>query len=129
MLVVSGGARPLAGDRVLAPQQMQDGRTLKICGSVRLPLFVNQQRKSYAGLVTKGSRIGQIAQSNGGQACFLVRKRLLVIAQLRDVLTAENSPVMPKEDNYRRPTLPQRAQSDRVLLAVRQNDLREPRAK
>lgn len=102
---------------------------MKIRCPIRLPLLVNQQRKSDAGLVTKSPRVRQIAQSNGGQPCSLVRKRLLMIAQLRDVLSAENSAVMPKEDDYRGPGFPQRAQWDRVFLAVRQNNLREPRAK
>src|SRR5271169_1429511 len=129
MLLVSSGARPLACGSVLAAQKMQERCALKTRRPVRLPLLVHQQRKSNAGFVAKGSRVDKIAQANGRQPCPFIRKRLLVIAQLRDVLTAENSPVMAKEHDHGRAAPPQRAQSNRPPLAVRQHDSREPRAK
>jgi hypothetical protein len=52
-------------------------------------------------------RIAQIAQPDGRQRSSLIPKCLLMITQLRDVLAAENSAIVAKKRNYRRPVLPQ----------------------
>jgi hypothetical protein len=41
-------------------------------------------------------------------------------AQLRDVLSAEDSTVMPKEDHNRRSALPQRSEPRRLAVGVRE---------
>lgn len=75
--------------------------------AIGLSRLVNQQRKVDARLRAKSPRTTQIAQPDSGQPSSLIQKRLFVIAQLRDVLPAENSPVVPKKCNHRRPVLPQ----------------------
>lgn len=105
---------------------MQERCPLELGRPVGLPLLVNQQWKMDARFVAKSSRVREIAEADGGEPSPLLQKRLLVIAQLRDVLTAENSPVMPKEYEHRRPVLPQRAQPNQSLVAVRQRNVRQP---
>src|SRR5206468_11193240 len=53
------------------------------------------------------------------------RGSLLVRAQLRDVLAAEDSAVVPQEDEDRRPGLPERPEPDLAPVDVRQADVRE----
>jgi hypothetical protein len=53
-----------------------------------------------------------IAESNRGQRCSGAPEVVLVFAQLRDVLAAKDSAIMPKEDNHCGTVLPQRSESD-----------------
>ena len=46
----------------------------------------------------------------------------LALAQLRDVLTAENSAVVAKENNDGRLRLPQRAETDGTLVGIGESD-------
>ena len=105
---------------------MQERCTLEPGRPVGLPPLVNQQWKMDVRFLAKSSRVKQIAQPDGGQSSPFVLKSLFVIAQLRDVLTAENSAVVAKEYKHRQPVLPQRAQPNQSLVAVRQHNTRQP---
>jgi hypothetical protein len=52
-----------------------------------------------------------------------------VFAQLRDVLAAKNSAIVPKKNDDGRLALPQRTQTDFFAIGVRQNDVCELLAK
>jgi hypothetical protein len=106
--------------RVVLPQQMQDVRLPQSHGSVRHALLVDQQRKHDAGLFTKCPRIGPIAHTNGGEI-----QLVLVFAQLRDMLTAEDSSVVTEKNHCGRRCFPKRAQADFASIAIGQNELRE----
>jgi hypothetical protein len=45
-----------------------------------------------------------------------------MLAQLRDVLAAEHSPVVAQEDDDGRLQLPQRAEPNGTLVRIREND-------
>jgi hypothetical protein len=45
-----------------------------------------------------------------------------VIAQLRDVLTAENSPVVTQKNDYGWSRFPQRAEPNGTFIGVREHD-------
>jgi hypothetical protein len=47
-----------------------------------------------------------VAEANCGQAGSALFESRLVLAQLRDVLTAENSSIVPKKDEHGRTALP-----------------------
>jgi hypothetical protein len=66
MLSVSSGPSPLACDRIVTPQQMQERGPIELGCPVRLPLLVNQQRKMDAGLIAKSSRVREISKPDGG---------------------------------------------------------------
>jgi hypothetical protein len=63
-----------------------------------------------------------VAQADGDQFGALLLKILLVLAQLRGVLTAENSTVVSKENHNRRPGSPERSQSNRLPVNVGQRE-------
>lgn len=106
MLVMSCFAGALASSSVIAPQEMQERCSLEVDCLIGLSVLVHQQWKSNAGFVAKRLRVGKVSQSDGGQPRSLIDKRWLVITQLRDVLAAEDSPVMTKEDEHRRAAFP-----------------------
>jgi hypothetical protein len=48
-----------------------------------------------------------------------------VLAQLRDVFTAENSAVVPQKNEHRRTAGPQGPENDFSSIAIRKSDLRQ----
>jgi hypothetical protein len=55
-------------------------------------------------------------------------KSLFVFAQLRDVLAAEDSPVVTEEDQNCRPLSPERAKADAVTVRIWKRDPSQPAA-
>ena len=53
----------------------------------------------------------------------------LMLAQLRDVLAAENSAVVAQENDYGCLRLPQRAKMDRTFVGIGESDFVQPGAK
>ena len=109
VLAMSAGFGALSGRRVVAAQKVQHRCLLKIGGAIGLSVLINQQGEGDAGLFAKLARIVAITQPDCSQSRALIAKFLLVLAQLRDMLAAEDSAVMAKEHDYRGPAGPQRA--------------------
>ncbi len=64
-----------------------------------------------------------ITQSDGGKRSTFLAEGLLAFAQLRDMLTAKDSSVMPKEDDYGTRGGPQRAKSNFAPVGIGEHDL------
>jgi hypothetical protein len=107
MLTVSGHPRTLPPACVLASQQMEERGALQPRRSVSLALFIHQQRKLDTSFHAKSPSVIKVAQPNRCQPCSLFQKCLFVIAQLRDMLAAEDSSVVTKEHNDCRTVFPQ----------------------
>jgi len=69
-----------------------------------------------------------VAEANGSQSRSGLREFGLVLAQLRDMLAAEDSAVVAKEDHHGGMALPQRAQSNFRPCDFGQDNIREPGA-
>ncbi len=69
-----------------------------------------------------------VAQAHGDDLCAFGADGLLVFAQLRDVLTAEDSTIMAQKDDHGRAVSPQRAQPDGIAVGVRQGNVGKPAA-
>ena len=119
MLLVPAGARTVSRSGVIRSKDMQEVGAPQPGRPVRLPLFIDQQRKRDAGILAKDARVIAVTQTYRCQVGSVPVKFRLIFAQLRDVLAAENSSVVTKKDNHRRPLLPQRAQTDLVAIRVR----------
>ena len=102
VLRMPGGLGACARPGIVLAQQVEQARVPQLQRLVGFAFFVHQQRKADAGFVAEGAGIGAIAKPDRGQPSSAFSKRLFVRAQLRDVLTAENSTVMPQEDDHRR---------------------------
>ena len=98
-------------------------------GLVGFPLGIDQQRKRDAALVTKQLGVIQVTQSNRGQRGTRLPELVFVFAQLRDMLTAENSPIVPQEDNHGPVVRPQRSEPDLGATGFGQYNIRELAAK
>ena len=94
VLLVTGRFGTCSHRSVVTSKQMQKIRFLETRHSIRLPLFVDEQRKSDAGLFAEELCVGSIAQSHSRQIYSSFAEGLFVFAQLRHVLTAENSAVV-----------------------------------
>ena len=104
---------------------MDDVGFMQLRRLISLPCVVNQQRKGDPGIFAEPAGVVHITQADRRQPHSPLFKLLLMRAQLRDVLAAEDSTVMPQKRDHRRPLLPQGAQADRVPVCVRQHDGRE----
>jgi hypothetical protein len=123
--MVAAGAGAPSRRRVFASQEMQKVRGLQFRHSISLACFVDQKRKGDAGFVTKHPRVMAVAQSNGGKGGSFVAEGLLVFAQLRYVLAAKNSPVVPQKNQNGRSRGPQRAKTNGSPIAIGKGDLGE----
>jgi hypothetical protein len=119
MLLMSGGLGATAGLHVVSAQQMEQGRVAQSDSFIRQTLVIDQKGKLDAGLFPKEPGITHITQPNHSQASAFRLELFFEFAQLRDVLTAEDSTVVAKEDQHRGPALPQGTEACWVAIGVR----------
>ena len=93
--------------------------------TIRLPLGINQKGEGDSSLMAKDLGVVCVAQADGGQPSAFIAECLFVVAQLRDVLAAENSSVVAKEGDHCGVIGPERAESDRPSFRVGQDYSRE----
>jgi hypothetical protein len=106
VLAVAGGAGAVASGFVIAPEHVQKVGATETGGVVSRALLVDQQRKRDAGFLTEVARVVRIAETDSRQIGASFAEGLLVLAQLRDMLAAEDSTVVAKEYHHRRLPLP-----------------------
>ena len=75
---------------------------LEFHGGIGFSLFVNEQGEGDACFLSKSAGIEAITKSHGGQIGSAIQEGLFVGAQLRDVLAAKNSTVVPQENDHSR---------------------------
>lgn len=126
MLPVPGCASSRTRCAVVPPKNVQHVCRLQFSGLVSAAFFIYQQWERDSGFFPEQARIGEIAQADSGQLRTCCFEFILVLAQLRDVLTAEDSSVMTKENYHRRALLPQRPEAQLAVIGIRQCDRREP---
>jgi hypothetical protein len=95
VLAMAGCPRARSSRGVVTAKQMQEVRGLQSCGSISQPLLVDQQRKRDPRFLAEEPRVLAVPQSDGGQPGSPFLECFLVLAQLRDVLTTEDSAVVP----------------------------------
>jgi hypothetical protein len=122
---------PSASSRcgVVPAKQMQQVRGFQSRGSISQPLLVDQQGKRDPGFLAEKPRVLAVPQSDGGQCGALFLEGFLVLAQLRDMLTAENSAIVSQKYEHRRTARPQGPENYFPSIAIRKSDLRQLGAK
>jgi hypothetical protein len=116
-LPVSASLGALSRLRVIAAQQMQQVRFPQARCAICRALVVYQKQERDPGLFAEQAGVVEVAQAHRSEASSLVLERLLVLAQLRDMLAAEDSPVVPQENQNGRLILPKRAELDLSLTS------------
>lgn len=119
VLLVSGGLGTTAGLHVVSPQQVEQGSVAQADSFVRDTLVVDQERKMDAGFFAEEPCIAHVAQPNHRQMSAFAMELCFELAQLRDMLAAEDSTVVAKKDQDGRAALPQRAKACRIAIGVR----------
>jgi hypothetical protein len=99
---------------------MKDVCLLQAENTIAGEIVVNQQREINAGLFPEVARILHPAQSDRNHACASILYLLFPRAQLRHVLTAEDSAPVPQEDDDCRLLRPEPAQADHLAVDIRQ---------
>lgn len=95
---------------VITPEQMQKAAGLKLCRPISNSLLIQQQGKVDASLFPKETGVTQIAQTYSGKLSPRITEIALIRAQLRDVLPAEDSPIVTKKNKNCWALLPKRAE-------------------
>jgi hypothetical protein len=106
VLPMAGRLRARPGPGVVTSKQMQKIRRLEAGGAIREPSLVHQQRKRYSSLLAKEAGIAHIAETDRSEIGALGSQLLLMVAQLRDMLAAEDSSVVSQEDDHGGPAFP-----------------------
>jgi len=122
VLAVAAGFGALAGFEVVFAEEMQKGCLLEFQSPVGFAVAVNQQREFDARIFAKGIRVIPATEADGDQPGAFLFEFLLVVAQLRDMLTAEDSSIVAEEYDDRRAAGPERAQSLWLPVGVGQGD-------
>lgn len=104
--MMARGPRVFSRGGVIASQEMQEVSGLQFRCAVGLSGFINQQRERDARFFTKQPSVIAVAESHRGKRRTLVAKRLLMFAQLRDVLAAKDSSVVSEKNQHRRLRVP-----------------------
>lgn len=107
MLFMAGSLGPAAGLHVVAAEEMEQGSVLEPDSLVSFAFVVDQQREVDLGLFAEEAGVARVAQADRREPRAFLLELLFEFAQLRDVLTAENSPVVTQEDQHRWAALPQ----------------------
>ncbi len=129
VLAMAGCPSARSRGGVVAAKQMQQVRGFQSRGSISQPLLVDQQGKRDTRFLAEKPCILAVPQSDGGQLGSLFLEFFLVLTQLRDVFTAENSAVVPQKNKHRRTAGPQGPENYFPSIAIRKSDLRQRRAK
>ena len=122
----SPGTGPCFG--VIPAEDVEQVPGFQFRGFVSGPLGIDQQRERDAGLLAKQAGVVHVAQADGSQRGSGLFELVLVFAQLRDMLAAEDSAVVAQEDNHGGIPLPQRAEADLASARFGQHDVRQGRA-
>jgi hypothetical protein len=118
MLLVSGGLRTAAGLHVVPTQQVKQGSVAQADSFVGLAFVIDQKRELDAVFFAKEFGVARVAQSNGGQVGAFPLELFFEFAQLRDMLSAEDSTIVAKEDQHGRSALPQRTEARGISVDI-----------
>lgn len=108
-LAMSRGLGPFTRCSVVFAEHMEQVCDAKAQGLVRLAFFVDEQREFDLGVFAELAGVGCIAQTDRDKLGAFLFEGVLVLAQLRDVLTAEDSAIVAEKNDDRRIAGPQTA--------------------
>ena len=107
---------------------MEDVGLLQPESAIGFELLVDEKWEVDAGLAAKGARIVHTAEADREQASAPGLDLCLMRAQLRDVLTAEDSTPVAQENHHRRLLCPDLTETNAVAIDVGQLQRSKPAA-
>ncbi len=120
MLAVPGGHGLLASGEIVPPAEVEEVTLPEVRGLVRAALFVDQQGEGDPGVLAEEAGVVGVPQADGGEGGAGLLDLRLVIAQLRDMVAAEDSPVVAQEDQHRGSIFPQRTEANFLAVWIRE---------
>jgi hypothetical protein len=124
--VVAGGTGAFAALKIVTAEEVEKVSFAEVGEFVGLAVLVDEEGEVDAGFLLEEAGVGLIAQAYGGEGGAFFAEGLLVFAQLRDVLAAEDSAVVAEEDEDGGVVFPERAEADMVADGVGESDVGEP---
>ena len=124
-LPMTGRPRPLARCGIVPAEQVEERCLRQSRGAIRVSLLVDEQRETDFRFLAKPSSVAHVAEADRGEIRAFLDELAFMVAQLRDVLAAEQSAVVPKEDHDGGTARPQRAEANLSAFRVGQNERRQ----
>jgi hypothetical protein len=106
VLTMAGSTGVLAALKIIATKNVKQVGDPQLGDEVRLAMFVDKQREVDSRFFLENTSITAVAKADGREGSSFVEKRLLLFAQLRDVLPAKNSSIVAKKNEDHRLALP-----------------------
>ena len=98
MLMMSASFGSPASHGVVFAKKMKNGCLAEAGSFIRFFLFIDQQREFDAGVFAELTGVDGVAEADGNELSAFLGEFLLVLAQLRNMLAAENSAIVAKKD-------------------------------
>ena len=98
VLVVSGSFGAVAALEIIAAEEVENVGFAEVSEFVGLAVGVDEEREVDAGFFLEEASVAGVAEADGGEGGVFGAEGRLVFAQLRDVLAAEDSAVVAKEN-------------------------------
>jgi hypothetical protein len=119
VLFVSGRLGAAAGLQIISTQEVEQRSVAQPDSFVGVAFVIDQKRELDTGFFAKEFGVARVAQSNGGQVGAFPLELFFEFAQLRDMLSAEDSTIVAKEDEHRWSALPQGTEARWIAVGVR----------
>lgn len=107
---------------VVAAKKVQQVGLFQAEFAISHALIVNEQRKGDVVFLAEEAGVIDVAQADGGHAGSALLELVKMLAQLRDVLAAEDSTIVPEKDDHRGRVSPQGTEMNGFAINVRKGD-------
>ena len=118
VLTVAGGRGLLAGGEIVPPEEVKKVGLLEVRDLVSTTLFIDQQGEGDPCLVAKEPSVVEVPKTDCGEAGTGVPNFRAVIAQLRDLLAAEDSSIVAQKNEHRGSFVPQGPEANCLAVCV-----------
>lgn len=120
MLLMSRCFCPFARLQVVFTQKVEQGSVAQPHSLICLAFVIDEKRELDTRFLAEEPGISGVAQANHSQMSAFTFELGFKFAQLRDVLSAEDSTVVPKKDHHGRSAFPQGSKARRLAIGVRE---------
>jgi hypothetical protein len=125
MLFVSCCLCPFARLQVVFSQKVEQGSVAQPHSLICLAFVIDEKRELDTRFLAEKPGIARIAQADNSQMSAFPLELGFKFAQLRDMLSAEDSTVVPKKDHHGRSAFPQRSEPRRLAVGIGKHNSRE----
>ena len=120
VLTVAGGLGLVPGDEIIPSAEVEEVTLPEARGFVGVALFIDEQGEGDPRLLAEEASVVGVTQTDSGEGGAGFLDLLLVIAQLRNMVAAEDSPVVAQEDQHCGSVFPQGTQADCLAVGIRE---------